>query len=72
MLDYKLGDMLDNIVACKISQLDGLKTILMSAHDLDEKMVNDLQRRHCIAGTIKKPIRIPTMIPTMIQQIDNL
>jgi DNA-binding NtrC family response regulator len=67
LLDYKLGDMLDNIVACKISQLNGVKTILISAYDLNEKMVNDLQRRYCI-GTIKKPIRIPTMI----QQIDNM
>ncbi|MFL6484309.1 MAG: hypothetical protein ACJ70Z_06310 [Nitrososphaera sp.] len=68
LLDHKLRDILGDIVACKISRPNGVKTILISAHDLDEKMVNDLQRRHCIVGTIKKPIRIPTMI----QQIDNL
>jgi response regulator RpfG family c-di-GMP phosphodiesterase len=68
LLDYKLGDMLGDIVACKISELNGVKTILISAYDLDEKIVNNLISRRCIVGTIRKPIRIPTMI----EQIDNL
>ncbi len=68
LLDYKLGDMLGDIVACKISELNGVKTILISAYDLDQKLVNDLISRRCIVGTIKKPIRIPMML----EQIDNL
>ncbi|HEX2557843.1 MAG TPA: response regulator, partial [Nitrososphaera sp.] len=39
LLDYKLGDMLGDIVACKISELNGVKTLLISAYDLDEKIV---------------------------------
>lgn len=68
LLDYRLGDMLGDTVACKISEVNDVKTILISAYDLDEKLVNDLITRRCIVGTIKKPIRIPTMI----EQIDNL
>lgn len=68
LLDYKLGDMLGDIVACKISELNGVKTLLISAYDLDEKMVKDLINRRCIVGTIKKPIRLPAMM----QQIDEI
>ncbi|HEV8404916.1 MAG TPA: response regulator [Nitrososphaera sp.] len=62
LLDYKLGDMLGDIVACKISELNGVKTLLISAYDLDQSMVRDLIARRCIVGTIRKPVRLPEMI----------
>jgi len=68
LLDYKLGDMLGDSVACKISELNGVKTLLISAYDLDQEMVKDLLERRCIVGTIQKPIRLPTMI----QQIKKI
>ena len=68
LLDYKLGDMLGDIVACKISKLDGVKTMLISAYDLDPAMVKDLMDRRCIVGTIRKPIRIPHML----EQIEKI
>jgi DNA-binding NtrC family response regulator len=68
LLDYKLGDMLGDIVACKISELNGVKTLLISAYDLDQKMVKDLIDRRCIVGTIKKPIRLAAMM----QQIEQI
>jgi response regulator RpfG family c-di-GMP phosphodiesterase len=71
LLDYKLGDMLGDIVACKISELNGVKTLLISAYDLDEKMVKDLVARRCIVGTIRKPIRLPAMMQR-IEQVMNL
>jgi response regulator RpfG family c-di-GMP phosphodiesterase len=71
LLDYKLGDMLGDIVACKISELNGVKTLLISAYDLDEKMVKDLVARRCIVGTIRKPIRLPAMMQR-IEQAMNL
>jgi len=67
ILDYKLGDMLGDIVACKIKELNGVKTILISAYDLDEKMVRDLIERRCIVSTLKKPIRLPAMIQKIEQ-----
>ena len=71
LLDYKLGDMLGDIVACKISELNGVKTLLISAYDLDEKMVKDLVAKRCIVGTIRKPIRLPAMMQR-IEQVMNL
>ncbi len=68
LLDYRLGDMLGDIVACKISELNGVKTLLITAYDLDEKMVKDLINRQCILGTIRKPISLPTVI----QQIGQI
>jgi response regulator RpfG family c-di-GMP phosphodiesterase len=68
LLDYKLGDMLGDIVACKISELNGVKTILISAYDLEKSMVSDLIARRCIVGTIRKPIRLPAMV----QQIEQV
>jgi response regulator RpfG family c-di-GMP phosphodiesterase len=71
LLDYKLGDMLGDIVACKISELNGVKTLLISAYDLDQTMVDDLIERRCIVGTLKKPIRIPMMIQQIEQVLRN-
>jgi CheY-like chemotaxis protein len=62
LLDYKLGDMLGDIVACKIHELNGVKTILISAYELERAMVSHLIERRCIIGVMRKPIRIPVMI----------
>jgi CheY-like chemotaxis protein len=62
LLDYKLGDMLGDIVACKIHELNGVKTILITAYELQQGMVDHLIERDCITGIMKKPIRIPIMI----------
>lgn len=67
VLDYRLGDMLGDIVACKIKELNGVKTILMSAYDLDEEMVKDLIERKCIVSALKKPIRLQPMIEKIEQ-----
>jgi CheY-like chemotaxis protein len=62
LLDYKLGDMLGDIVACKIHELNGVKTILISAYELEQAMVSQLIERRCIIGVMRKPIRIAVMI----------
>jgi CheY-like chemotaxis protein len=62
LLDYKLGDMLGDIVACKIHELNGVKTILITAYELEQDMVSHLIEKRCITGIMKKPVRIPTMI----------
>ena len=61
LLDYRLGDMLGDAVACKIKQIKGTKTILISAYDLDENMLGDLRAKQCIAGTLKKPIGLEAL-----------
>jgi response regulator RpfG family c-di-GMP phosphodiesterase len=71
LLDYKLGDMLGDIVACKINELNGVKTLLISAYDLDQNMVQDLLHRKCIVGTIRKPIRLPAMVQRIRETLNS-
>lgn len=62
ILDYKLGDMLGDIVACKIHELNGVKTFLISAYELEQAVINQLMERRCIVGVMRKPIRVSAMI----------
>jgi CheY-like chemotaxis protein len=61
LLDYKLGDMLGDIVACRIHELNGVKTFLISAYELEQGVVNHLMERRCIIGVIRKPIRMSVL-----------
>jgi response regulator RpfG family c-di-GMP phosphodiesterase len=62
LLDYKLGDMTGDIVACKIHELNGVKTILISAYELEQTIVDHLIEHGCIKGILRKPIRMPVML----------
>jgi response regulator RpfG family c-di-GMP phosphodiesterase len=58
LLDYRLGDMLGDAVACQIKKMNGTKTIMISAFDLDEKILQDLRERNCIVEDMKKPVSL--------------
>jgi CheY-like chemotaxis protein len=62
LLDYKLGDMTGDIVACKIHELNGVKTILISAYELEQTMIDRLIEHGCTKGILRKPIRMPIMV----------
>ena len=62
LLDYKLGDMTGDTVACKIHELNGVKTILISAYELEQTMINRLIEHGCIKVMLRKPIRMPVII----------
>jgi CheY-like chemotaxis protein len=62
LLDYKLGDMLGDIVACKIHELNGVKIFIISAYELERAVVSNLMERRCIIGIMRKPIRVSAMI----------
>jgi CheY-like chemotaxis protein len=55
-LDYKLGDMTGEDVACKIRELDGTNTILISAYEIEKEVISQLKRKGCIVDTVSKPI----------------
>jgi response regulator RpfG family c-di-GMP phosphodiesterase len=55
LLDYRLGDMLGDKVACQIRELDGTKTILITAYEVEENILADLKNRNCISLRIRKP-----------------
>ncbi len=62
LLDYKLGDMQGDAVACKIHELNGVKTFLISAYELEQDVIDNLIESKCIVGIMRKPIRISEMI----------
>ncbi len=70
LLDYKLGDMLGDIVACKIHELNGVKTFLISAYELERSVINHLMERRCIVGVMRKPIRVSAMIKEVEKALD--
>jgi CheY-like chemotaxis protein len=71
LLDYKLGDMLGDVVACRIHELNGVKTFLISAYELEHSIINHLMERRCIVGVMRKPIRVSTMIKELEKALDT-
>ena len=70
LLDYKLGDMLGDNVACKIHELNGVKTFLISAYELEKALISHLMERRCIIGVMRKPIRVSAMIKEVEKALD--
>ena len=58
LLDYRLGGMFGDSVARKIKEYNGTKIILISAYDLDDSLVKDLEENNYIAKFVEKPILI--------------
>jgi len=71
LLDYRLGDMLGDEVACKIKALDGTKTILISAYEIEKSILSKLKQTECIASDMKKPVSLAELqknIQTLVQK----
>ena len=62
LLDYRLGDMFGDSVARKIKQYNGTKIILISAYDLDNSLVKELEENRYIVKYVEKPIQIPDLM----------
>jgi DNA-binding response OmpR family regulator len=62
LLDYRLGDIQGDIVAKKVKELNDVKIIMISAYELDEKMVGDLKQSGYIVDVIKKPVSMKSLI----------
>jgi CheY-like chemotaxis protein len=62
LLDYRLGGMFGDSVARKIKEYNGTKIILISAYDLDDALVKDLEENNYIAKFVEKPISINSLI----------
>jgi len=65
LLDYKLGDMLGDEVACKIRDLDGTKVILISAYEMSSAFLENLKQRNCIVSFVKKPVTMSTLLASV-------
>ena len=69
LLDYRLGDMLGDSVAKKIKEYNGTKIILISAYDLDNTFVKELEENKYIAKYIEKPIQLSNLIEIVASMI---
>lgn len=68
-LDYKLGDMLGDVVARRIKELNWIKIILISAYELDEKIKNDLVENKYVEKILQKLIKMRELIQEAIEMI---
>lgn len=70
LLDYRLGDTTGADVACKIRDLDGTKTILISAYEIEREKVDKLKAGNCIVDMINKPVSMKTLIEKVQHTLD--
>jgi response regulator RpfG family c-di-GMP phosphodiesterase len=69
LLDYRLGSMFGDTVARKIKEYNGTKIIMISAYELDDALVKDLEESNYIAKYIEKPIRLTNLIELVANTI---
>jgi DNA-binding response OmpR family regulator len=70
LLDYRLGDSLGDDIACRIRDLEGTKTILISAYDLEREKVDELKVSNCIVDVIIKPVSLKALIEKVQHALD--
>jgi CheY-like chemotaxis protein len=69
LLDYRLGDMLGDTVARKIKAYNGVKIILISAYDLDQALIKELEESKFIVEFIEKPIEAADLVEIVARTI---
>ena len=62
LLDYRLGDIRGDDVACRVSELDGTKIILISAYELEPEKIDELKASNCIVDSIIKPVSLKALL----------
>jgi CheY-like chemotaxis protein len=70
LLDYRLGDMMDDSVARTIKQYNGTKMILISAYNLDSAFVKELEENKYIVKYIEKPIQIADLMELVADSVN--
>ena len=69
LLDYRLGDMRGDSVARTIKKYNGTRIILISAYDLDNELVKELEENEYITKYIEKPIQLHNLIELVANTI---
>ena len=68
LLDYRLGDVLGDYVACEVHRLNGVNTVLISGYFIDEKLIKELTEKGCIVEMLQKPINLK-MLDEKVSQL---
>ena len=69
LLDYKLHDMFGDFIARKINEYSETKVILISANEIDEALVKELEENKYIAKYAEKPIHLTNLIDLVANTI---
>ena len=73
LLDYKLGDMMGDEVAYKVSEVSShMKILLMTAYELDLAFIDDLKAQGYISGLICKPFHLAHVISRIADEVCSL
>jgi CheY-like chemotaxis protein len=75
IVSYDLHDLPGDIVATTIRDLSGnirrTNTILVSASELDEELVEHLKRKDCIIDSVTKPVSIDSLMKIIEKAIPD-
>ena len=71
LLDYKLGDMMGDSVARKIKEYSGTKIILISAYNVDDELVKELENSSYISKYIQKPFDTDLLTGLVAETVKN-
>ena len=71
LLDYKLSDMMGDSVARKIKEYSGTNVILISAYNIDDELVKELENGSYISKYILKPIETDRLINLIEEIVKN-
>jgi CheY-like chemotaxis protein len=69
LLDYKISDMSGDFIARKINEYSGTKIILISAYNLDDSLLKELNESNCIAIHLSSLIKL---VADTINQIETV
>jgi CheY-like chemotaxis protein len=69
LLDYSLGSMHGDTVARKIKEFNGTKIILITAYELDDALVRELEENDFISKYVEKPIHLANLIQIVTNTI---
>jgi CheY-like chemotaxis protein len=70
LLDYKLGDMMGDSIARTLKELNGTKIILITAYEVDNELLEELEENKYIARYIEKPIHLDKLIELVANTIN--
>ena len=70
LVDYKLGDISGDEVACRIKDLNGTKVVIISAYEPEATMIDRLKAENCIIEWIRKPISLSVLVLKLETLID--
>jgi CheY-like chemotaxis protein len=72
LLDFKINDMPGDLISRKIKEYGGTKIILISAYNLDDSLLKDLEDSGCITRFVKKPISLSSLIELAADTINQM